>query len=111
MSSFFPAEPPGHPNLVESLARIDAADVAFFQRFPKRRHRVRVAGRAEVEHQHLRKCPQGTRWFAVVRRSNKRGRKFRLTFVFVAADPRLDTDVPESVAAGAYARATGLTVL
>ena len=111
MSRLFPEEPPGHPNLAESLAKIDAADIAFFHRFPNRRHRIRVAGRAEVEHQYLRRCEPGTRWYAVVRRSTKRGRKFRLTFAFVAGAPGLEVDAPETIAAGVYARATGLSRL
>lgn len=104
-------EQPGHPNLAASLAKIDAADHAFFARFPKRQHRIRITGRAEVENHFLRKCAPGTQWFTLVRRTPKRGRKFRLLFNFVAADPRLDTDVSEDIAAGAYARASGLTRL
>jgi hypothetical protein len=33
----------------DSIDRITQADLSYFERFPHRRHRVRVAGRAEIE--------------------------------------------------------------
>ncbi len=56
-----------------AVDRVTAADAAFFQRFPERRHRVRLAASAEVA-QNAVMAPEedltpllGTRWIVLVK--------------------------------------------
>jgi hypothetical protein len=37
-------------NLVDRVGRVTQTDRLFFERFPHRRHRVRIASQAEIEH-------------------------------------------------------------
>jgi hypothetical protein len=80
--------------------RITDADRKFFERFPNRRHRLRVAHRAEIEQGALVFCesviplPDGMIHFAAVRNVRT---GFRLR-VFFAGHAELDVDLSESAA-------------
>jgi hypothetical protein len=56
---------------VERLEQMTQADRSFFERFPARQHRVRLASPAEIEEQrileNLPPIPDGLRVFIVVR--------------------------------------------
>jgi hypothetical protein len=57
--------------LVNPIDRITRADLNYFARFPHRRHRVRVAGRAEIEQAQLlgadMSLPPGKQYYNAVR--------------------------------------------
>ena len=53
--------------LEDLVAKAVECDRLFFQRRPRRRHRIRHAHSAEIKKEGLRQPPSGFRWFAVVR--------------------------------------------
>jgi hypothetical protein len=58
--------------LAERVDRVKEADRLFFERFPRRKHRVRLASRAEIEQEELLRgavlwAPPPCRIFAAVR--------------------------------------------
>ena len=80
--------------LADRLDLIEAADRKYFERFPQRRHRVRVAGRVELEEEELvrgriRSVPAGFQFYTAVRNVRP---GFRLRIVFLEPadlDPEL----------------------
>ena len=58
--------------LADKVDRITQADRRFFERFPHRKHRIRLASQAEIEQQALLEgeppwVPQGYLLFAIIR--------------------------------------------
>jgi hypothetical protein len=86
--------------LSRRVDRITHADRKFFERFPGRRHRMRVAHRAELEQgalvlgESVIPLPDGMIHFAAVRNIRT---GFRLR-VFFAGNEMLDVDLSESAA-------------
>ena len=80
------------------IDRISEADRKFFERFPHRQYRLRLAGQAEREtqelvHSSLRICRPGDRLFVLIQNIAP---GTRLKVYWVGLDG-MDTDLPESV--------------
>lgn len=81
----------------EATDRIVKADEAFYERFPDRRHRVRLASQAEMDANAAANglaevaTPAGQRWFCIVRQIAP-GVRSR---VFVQNDADVETDMDE----------------
>jgi hypothetical protein len=51
----------------EALDRLTAADQRFFERFPHRTHRIRVASEIEIALGNRMPAPEDCQWYAVVK--------------------------------------------
>ena len=98
-----PAQRRSMRNLVDRVGRVTQADRLFFERFPRRQHRVRIASQAEIE-QDLALTgseivmPPGKRLFMAVKNITP-GVRLRLLVV----GPRdADTDLNEEQARLVY---------
>jgi hypothetical protein len=84
--------------LAERIDRVSKADRKFFQRFPLRRHRVRVASQAEIEQPRLLgedvSLPTGKQHFVAIRYLTP---DMRLRLLVVGPQDA-DTDLSESEA-------------
>jgi hypothetical protein len=86
--------------LAARVEKITNADRNFFERFPQRQHRVRLAGRAEVEQDALlagespRRVPPDLSHYAIVKNVAP-GLRLRLILI---GDEGLDIDVSEQEA-------------
>ena len=84
--------------LADRLDLIEAADRKYFERFPQRRHRVRVTARVEFEaeelvHGRVRSVPAGRQLYTAVR-SARPGLRLRIMFHGPEdADPELFSEV------------------
>lgn len=82
--------------IVNRVEQITQADRLFFERFPARQHRVRLASQAEIEErrilENLPPIPDGLRFFTVVRQIAPCIRMRAL----VVAPGDAETDMPES---------------
>ena len=81
--------------LAERVDRVSQADRRFFERFPHRKHRVRLASQAEIGQNEILQggtvwLPPGYRWFTVVRNVAP-GARLRL-FVRYLEDAETDLD-------------------
>ena len=80
--------------LADRIDLISEADRKYFERFPQRRHRVRVAGRVEIEGEEIIRgramsAPPGRQLYTAVR-SARPGLRLRIMFHGPAdADPEL----------------------
>jgi len=80
--------------LADRLDLIEAADRKYFERFPQRRHRVRVASRVELKEEELvrgrvRSVPAGWQFYTAVR-NVRPGLRSRIVFLGPAdRDPEL----------------------
>jgi hypothetical protein len=89
--------------VADKVDRITQADRRFFERFPHRQHRIRLASQAEIEQQTLLDgkppwVPRGYHLFAVIRNIAP-GCRLRL---FVPGPPSVDTDAPEDIVRGVW---------
>jgi hypothetical protein len=89
--------------LAERVDRVTQADRLFFERFPQRMHRVRLASRPEIEQQELIQgailwAPPPCRIFAVVRNIAP-GVRLRLMIRGVEG---AETDLTEEMAAAIF---------
>ena len=97
--------------LAEKVDRVTRADAKFFERFPHRRHRVRLASDAEIDQQEILEgepvwMPQGCRIFAVVRNIAP-GARLRL---YIRGLEGSETDLDEATARAIFeASATSQT--
>jgi hypothetical protein len=86
--------------LAARVDKITGSDRKFFERFPHRQHRVRLAGRAEVEHDALlagkspRRLPPDLNHYAIVKNIAP-GLRLRL---IVVGDEGWDLDISEQEA-------------
>ena len=92
--------------LADRIDRITQADRRFFERFPHREHRIRLASQAEIEQQTLIGgkppwVPQSYHLFAIIR-SIAPGYRLRL---FAPGPPSVDTDAPEDIVRGVWEEA------
>jgi hypothetical protein len=84
--------------LVDRIDLISEADRKYFERFPQRRHRVRVAGRVEIEGDEIirgraMRVPPGRQLYTAVR-SARPGLRLRIMFHGPEdADPELFSEV------------------
>ena len=90
--------------LGERIDRITRADAMFFERFPRRNHRTRLAAPVEIEEHEIAtgkplQLPRGFRLYAAVRQIEP-GVRVR---VFRPAPADRDCDVSEEFAAGLFA--------
>jgi hypothetical protein len=89
------------------IDRATSTDALFFERFPTREHRVRLAHRAEIEEQriieNLPPIPDGCRAFIAVRRVAP---CMRLRALVIAPEGN-ETDLPESMARSIFERVAG----
>jgi hypothetical protein len=84
--------------LADRVDRMSQADRRFFERFPHRQHRMRIAGAAEIEHEAILNgalyAPPGSCIYVVVKNVAP-GMRLRLLF----RDPDgADTDIDEAAA-------------
>ncbi len=92
--------------LATKVGRVTDADAAFFERFPKRRYRVRLASPAEIETDAILKgepdtsTTTGVRWVTIVRQIIP-GVRFRVVERSIGRDGN-DLDLPEELARWAY---------
>jgi len=89
--------------LTDRVGRVTQADRLFFERFPHRMHRVRLASQAEIEQQEMLESavlwnPPGCRVFAVVRNIAP-GVRLRL---MVRGLEGAETDLSEQMAAAIF---------
>ena len=96
--------------LADKIDRITQADRRFFERFPYRKFRVRIAGQAEIEQQKILdgkpvNTPPGYRVFVIVQNLAP-GNRLRLLAVVREG---LETDLPESAARDLWDQAATLT--
>jgi hypothetical protein len=89
--------------LADKVDRITQADRRFFERFPHRQHRIRLASQAEIEQQALLDgkppfVPPGYHLFAIIRNVSP-GYRLRL---FAPGPPSVDTDAPEDIVRGVW---------
>lgn len=90
--------------LAARVDKITDADRKFFERFPDRQHRLRVAGRAEIEQDALlagkwpRRLPPELNHYVVVKNVAP-GARLRIT---VVGDEGWDIDVSEQEARGRF---------
>ena len=82
--------------LADKVDRVTQADRLFFERFPHRQHRIRIASAAEIEQQTIIDgeppwVPPGYHLFAIIRNISP-GCRLRL---FAPGPPSVDTDAPE----------------
>jgi hypothetical protein len=89
--------------LADRVDRVTQADRLFFERFPHRRHRVRLASKVEIEQQELLEgvsiwSPPPCRIFAVVRNIAP-GVRFHL---MVRGVEGAETDLSEKIAAAIF---------
>ena len=96
--------------LADKIDRITQADRRFFERFPYRKFRVRIAGQAEIEQQKILdgkpvNTPPGYRVFVIVQNLAP-GNRLRLLAVVREG---LETDLPESAARDLWDQAASLT--
>ncbi|MGX9429726.1 MULTISPECIES: hypothetical protein [Bradyrhizobium] len=86
------------------VEKIVDADRRFFQRFPHRHYRVRLAGRAEIEHDALlagngrQLLPPDLQHYAIIKNVAP-GARLR---IIVIGDEGWDTDLPEQEARKLY---------
>jgi hypothetical protein len=85
--------------LADSVDRVTQADRRFFERFPSRQHRVRLASQAEIKQQEILNgatlaVPTGCRIFIVIRDIAPGVRLRLFTFGLEGAE----TDLPETTA-------------
>ena len=89
-----PAQQRRMQKLADRIDRISEADRQYFERFAHRRHRVRVAGRVELEVDRIllgraRSLPPGRQLYTAVR-NVRPGLRFRIVFLGPAdRDPEL----------------------
>ena len=91
--------------LADRIGLISQADRKYFERFRQRRHRVRVAGRAEIEHEEIargraRSAPPGCQLYTAVRNVRP---GFRLRIVFLGPADRDPELFSEAKARAIYA--------
>jgi hypothetical protein len=89
--------------LADRVDRVKEADRLFFERFSHRKHRIRLAGRAEIEQQELIQgavlwAPPPCRVFVVVR-NIAQGIRLRL---FTYGIEGCETDMTEEMAAAIF---------
>jgi hypothetical protein len=89
--------------LTDQVDKMSQADRRFFERRPDRKHRVRLASRAEIEQNELlegkpQEIPPGCRVFTIVRNVAP-GARLRL---FVFALEGSETDLSEGIAKAAF---------
>ena len=95
--------------LAHRVGKIVASDQKFFERFPHRRYRVRLAGRAEIEHARLatgieiKKPLPGFAHYTVVT-NIKDGVRLRF---FIVGREGCDSDMSESQARGLIEKVFG----
>jgi hypothetical protein len=93
--------------IVPAVERMTQADRRFFERFPTRQHRVRLASQAEIEERrildNLPPVPDGLRFFIVVRQIAPCIRMRAL----VVAPGDAETDIPESRCRAIFQQAAG----
>jgi hypothetical protein len=85
--------------LADKIDLVTHADARFFERFPRRQHRVRTASKGEIEQNEILMgepvwLPSGYRWFTVVRNVAD-GARMRL---FVRYPEGAETDLAEETA-------------
>jgi hypothetical protein len=85
--------------LADQVDKVSQADRRFFERFPHRQHRVRLASHAEIEQHRIidggqRFAPDGYAVFTIVR-NIATGVRMRL---FLVAPDTCETDVSENTA-------------
>ena len=91
--------------LADRIGLISQADRKYFERFRQRRHRVRVAGRAEIEHEEIargraRSAPPGCQLYTAVRNVRP---GFRLRIMFLGPADRDPERFSEAKARAIYA--------
>jgi hypothetical protein len=95
-SSLSPGQRRQLKKIADRVEQITQADRLFFERFPTRQHRVRLASQAEIEErqvfENLPLIPDGSRFFIVVRQVAPCIRMRAL----VVAPGDAETDMPES---------------
>jgi hypothetical protein len=93
--------------IVHRVEQMTQADRLFFERFPARQHRVRLASQAEIEErqilENLPLIPDGLRFFIVVRQIAPCIRMRAL----VLAPRDAETDMPESQCRAIFQRVAG----
>lgn len=93
--------------IVDRVEQMTQADRLFFERFPARQHRVRLASQAEIEErrivENLPSIPDGLRFFIVVRQVAPCIRMRAL----VVAPEDAETDIPESRCRAIFQQAAG----
>jgi hypothetical protein len=93
--------------IVDRVEQMTQADRLFFERFPSRQHRVRVASQAEIEERRivedLPPIPDGLRFFIAVRQIAPCIRMRAL----VVAPRDAETDLPEAQCRTIFQRVAG----
>jgi hypothetical protein len=93
--------------IVHRVEQMTQADRLFFERFPARQHRVRLASQAEIEErrifENLPPIPDGLRFFIVVRQIAPCIRMRAL----VVAPGDAETDMPESQCRAIFQQVAG----
>jgi hypothetical protein len=93
--------------IVDRVGQMTQADRLFFERFPTRQHRVRLASQAEIEErrifEYLPPIPNGLRFFIVVRQVAS---CIRMRAMVVAPEDN-ETDMPESQCRAIFEQAAG----
>jgi hypothetical protein len=89
--------------LTDRVDRVTQADRRFFERFPHREHRIRLASQAEIEQQTILDgeppwVPPGYHLFTIIRNISP-GCRMRL---FAPGPPSVDTDAPEDIVRGVW---------
>ena len=93
-------------DLAERVDRIMRADLAFFARFPERRHRLRITSEAEIKWNRLKRSRRGRRWYTLIKWLGPE----RLHARTVENHDDMETDIPEAIAAWAFNRGYGNTL-
>jgi hypothetical protein len=84
--------------LTSRIDKVTQADARFFERFPHRQHRVRVAARAEIEQNALPDIPHDFSYFMAVKNVAP-GARVRLLIIGLEGS---DTDISEESARAIY---------
>jgi hypothetical protein len=93
--------------IADCVERMTQADRLFFERFPTRQHRVRLASQAEIEErailEGLPPIPDGSRFFVVVRQVAS---CIRMRALVVAPEDN-ETDIPEAQCRAIFQQVAG----
>lgn len=93
--------------IADRVEQMTQADRRFFERFPTRQHRVRLASQAEIDErrilEELPPIPDGLRFFIVVRQVAS---CIRMRALVVAPEDN-ETDIPEAQCRAIFQQAAG----
>jgi hypothetical protein len=93
--------------IVDRVEQMTQADRRFFERFPARQHRVRLASQAEIEErrilEELPPIPDGLRFFIAVRQIAP---CIRMRALLIAPEDN-ETDMPEAQCRAVFQQAAG----